>query len=149
MMRDRDDLRSLRGVVRLRDAQRQAARIEAFRCEAALAEAEVFARRTAAEREAAEAWWRESLERSAPDVGLIRLAGDWLVQREQGAAAARLDESIAQGRHGDALAEAVRAGARLSAAESIAGRVARRLARADEERLSRTVEDMVLARGVS
>lgn len=122
-------LRAMETIVRLRTAQCEAARADLLASEQDLVRVAEAEEQVRVSRDAAEAGWRDILGARRPDPGLVRLAGNWLVDRERGVDAARLDCEIATGRRDAARAALQQARARLDATGEARSLQARMVAR--------------------
>jgi hypothetical protein len=125
-------LQAMKTVVRLRTAQCEAARAELLAREQDLARVAEAEKRVGASRDAAEAGWQELLRARRPDPGLVRLAGNWLLDREREVEAARLDSEIAKDRRDATRVALQQAKARLDASDEARALQARIAARRRE-----------------
>jgi len=139
-------LAQARAVERLREALRDAARLDLAATRRALDAAERTAGAAADDLGAALGGWNAALARRRPDPGLFGLAGAEVVRAEARRKAALLDEKIAHQRCAEAVEGLARADARLEGARMV-GRAARRdHDRAREEQAAREAEDAFIRR---
>ncbi|MEH3101081.1 hypothetical protein [Sphingomonas adhaesiva] len=116
-------------IVRLRTAQRDAARADVAAAERALAQASDDATRCATDRDAALNGWRRWLAVPRPDPAIVQLAGGWVAACERAVGAADLDTRIAAGRRDAATSAARMAHARLDVADEARRDVSREATR--------------------
>lgn len=139
-------LADVRAVQRLRQAMRDAARMDLSRSAAALVEAERIVAARSDDLSASVAGWNEVLARRNPDPALFGLAGAGVVRCEANHKAAVLDGKIAQQRRNDAAASLAGAEARLEGARMIRDSAQRARDHANEMRAGQQAEDAFLAR---
>jgi len=136
-------------LVAIRAAQAEAARLEA------LTEAE---RKHAAEQEelqsveargAALDMWSEALLSRLSHPAFVRIASDWLLEKERELSQARLDRAIAERRQDQAQNEAGSARAKLLAITSLCDDLTRHDASRRAEKQMSELMDLVLARAAT
>lgn len=142
-------LADVRAVHQLRQAMRDAARMDLSQSAAALAEAERVAAARSDDLGASVAGWNEVLARRNPDPAVFGLAGAGVVRCEANHKAAVLDGKIAQLRRNDAAATLADAEGRLEGARMIRDRAQRGWDHANEMRAGQQAEDAFLARRLS
>lgn len=139
-------LAQAQAVERLREALRDAARLDLVAARQALDATEAAARGAADDLAAALAGWNDALARRRPDPRLFGLAGAGVVRAEARRKAALLDAKIARRRCADAAEGLAGADARLEGA-GLVGRAARRdHDRARDEQGAREAEDAFIRR---
>lgn len=142
-------LADVRAVERLRQAMRDAARMDLTQSAAALAEAERTVTARSEDLGASVVGWNEVLARRHPDPALFGLAGAGVVRAETNHKAALLDSKIAQQRRNEAATILAGAEARLEGARMIRDSAQRDRDHVYETRAGQQAEDAFLARRLS
>lgn len=139
-------LSDVRTVERLRQAMRDAARLDLIQTGAALTEADRVTAARSKDLTEAVGTWTEALERRSPDPALFGLAGASVVRSEAIYKAAVLDGKIAVQRRDDAATGLARAEAQLEGVRMIRDTARRSLDSSLEARAGQQAEDAFLSR---
>lgn len=143
------NLADVRAVQNLRQAMRDAARMDLSQSAAALAEAERIVAARSDDLGASVSGWNEVLARRNPDPALFGLVGAGVVRAEANQRAAVLDGKIAEQRRNDAAATLAGAEARLEGARMIRDSAQRSRDHANEMRVGQQAEDAFLVSRLS
>lgn len=145
-MRDAADLGKIAAIVRLREAQGEAARSTLFAENEAVHRNEEIERQQRDARDTSLRVWTEQLASSTFDPLLERLGGAWLLKQERQLEASYLDTAIVRERRVKALEALSVASARTDASREIRTRLGKALAKDREERQSGEIADLFLHR---
>lgn len=130
-MADRS-LAAIDAILRLRAAQCEAARAAVLVAQHGVERVRLAEEDRRTDRDAAEHGWQARLHGRHPDPALLGLAAGWLIDREQGLDAARLDTAIARREQDAAEALLGEALARRDATRDIQSQMKRAQARRHE-----------------